>query len=149
MRPPVSGSMTTAGLSGLLICRAVLSDLGLKRATVLTKIDRALDQGYAWIGANFDVGANPGDLGRAHHWTYYYLYGLERACELAAVAHIQGHDWYFEGAMNLLHWQRESGEWPPEHRYHGDNYGFGVERTSFALLFLKKSALPVHSLRRK
>ena len=148
-RPPVTGSTTTAGLSGLLMCRAAMVDLGEKRATILSEVDRAIEQGFAWLGANFDVMTNPGDLARAYHWTYYYLYGLERSCELAGVAHLQGHDWYFEGAMALLHWQRESGEWPPEHRSHGDDYGFAVERTSFAVLFLMKSALPVYSLGRK
>lgn len=145
---PLTGSMTAAGLTGLVVCRAALRDLEVPaHAPILARIDEGLRRGFAWIAAHFDVGTNPGHLARAHYWRYYYLYALERACELSGVELIGERDWYFEGAMTLLSWQREDGEFLRQAWHEGQGHPGGLERTCFAVLFLKKSVLPVYTLR--
>ena len=53
--------------------------------------------------ANFTVEGNPK---RKKSWHYYYLYGLERACELNGVGRINEIHWYFQGASLILDQQR-------------------------------------------
>ena len=121
----VAGSMTTAGLATLTIARsdAHLGRLGVKG------MRSALNMGYTWLYKNFTVRENPG---RGYTWHYYYLYGLERAMELAAIARLGDRDWYWEGAMQLLCARNpRRGGWE------------GLTDTCFAVLFLKKSQLPV------
>jgi len=124
-----TGSMTTAGITGLAICRAALQNAEKGTRKELYEIDKAITDGFAWLDKNFTVQENPG-RGGAHH--FYYLYGLERACELAGVAMINKHNWYFEGATYLLEQQEEKGTW------HNN-----LVDTCFAILFLKKASLPV------
>lgn len=135
-RPPY-GSMTTAGIAGLVIAEAGLLGSGQQRADVLPKVDQAVRQGFAWLAAEFTARDNPGRTGaRRSHW-YYYLYGVERACELFGVARLQGRDWYFEGALQLLAQQQPNGSFRPE-----SGRGQAFDSTCFALLFLKKATLP-------
>ena len=70
-----------------------------------------------------------------HH---YYLYSLERVGLLYGIKKIGGHDWFLEGALWLVHHQREDGSW----RSYGD---MPVVDTAFALLFLKKAVVPVET----
>ena len=60
----------------------------------------------------------------------------ERTCELAAVAHIQDRDWYYEGALQLMPHQGRNGAFQPEHPR-----GLALDATCFAVLFLKKASL--------
>src|SRR5262249_29722193 len=132
---PPYGSMTAAGLTGLVLARAALLAQGTKAAD-LRAIDAAIDAAFAWLAAEFTVRANPGFPGRAHsHW-YYWLYSLERACELAGIARLQDRDWYCEGALQLLAAQQPNGS------FRSDD-GLLLEATCFAVLFLKKATLPV------
>ncbi|MBM4061307.1 MAG: hypothetical protein FJ265_09480 [Planctomycetes bacterium] len=134
---PGYGSMTTAGLTGLALAKAGLVRRGLPKADVMPKLELALQGGFAWLAANFHVRSNPGFVGRAHaHW-YYYLYGLERACELSGVALVQGRDWYYEGALQLLGRQQRNGAFPSD-----TPSGYAIDSTSFAVLFLKKATMP-------
>ena len=89
---------------------------------------RAACLGFAWLAAHYDVRHNPG---HGMSWRLYYLYGLERACELNSIAHIMEKDWYFDGATLLLEEQNQNGKWGSD------------TDTCFAILFLKKAALPV------
>jgi hypothetical protein len=91
-------------------------------------VQKAIDDGFAWLDRNWAVDQNPG--GRME-WHYYYLYGLERAGMLADRKWIGMHDWYREGAEYLLERQSGLGSW-------GDDV-----QTCFALLFLKRSTMPV------
>ena len=120
-----TGSMTTAGVSILQICKIGLgTSVGAQRK----KVDRAIDAGLNWLGHHFAVDKNPGKGG----WAYYYLYGLERVGSLTRVEQIAGHWWYVEGARHLLKQQNKAGFWP----------GGGQQRevrTSFALLFLRRA----------
>ena len=126
----LTGSMTTAGVSGLSLCAAALRAQKKGSPKLLNDLDAGVRSGFAWLEQNLSVRRNPGPIHAWGSWNHYYLYGLERACELNHVAWLGGRDWYFEGAMQLLGQQHTDGNW-------GDSIN-----TSFALLFLKKSALP-------
>ncbi|GEM_PF-1934756 len=123
-----TGSMTTAGITGLLLCRAALARAKRNLRKADSEAARALREAFAWLGAELRVRGNPRN---GRNWHFYYLYGLERACELAGVRRLQGRDWYFEGAMQLLPTQGEDGGWG------------SLEDTCFALLFLKRSVATV------
>ena len=97
-------------------------------------------QGFAWLAENFSLHSNASRVHQPYYWVYYYLYGLERACELSGVALLHGRDWYYEGALTLLELQQDDGGWPDD--LHPDEI---MERTAMAVLFLKKSAMPVYT----
>ena len=89
------------------------------------------------MSAHFQVGQN---FGRGQQWKYYYLYGLERTGRLSGVRFFGDHDWYREGAEELVHDQDKlEGSW------RGTQYERykPVISTSFALLFLAKGRSPV------
>lgn len=134
---PPYGSLTAASLSGMIVARAGM--LGIERAPKrrLRELDAAIDASFAWLGREFTTRANPGFVGKADkHW-HYWLYSLERACELAGVARLCGRDWYYEGAMSLLAQQQKTGAFKA-----GSGETMAIEATCFAVLFLKKSTLP-------
>lgn len=130
---PAYGSMTTAGIAGLTICLAGLRDAGVRGGAKVAEIHGSIRSGWAWLAKSFRVRENPGNPAQHAYWRYYYLYGLERACELSQVARLDEHDWYFEGATILLEMQASDGRFR--------NGGF-VD-LCFAVLFLKKASLPV------
>ena len=134
---PSYGGMTAAGIAGLVLARAGSERSGLATAASLRAVDDGLESAFAWLVAEFTLRSNPGFIGKAdHHW-YYWLYALERACELAAVAHLQGRDWYYEGALQLLAQQQANGS------FHADRGGtLLLDATCFSILFLKKATLP-------
>ncbi len=136
----IYGSMTCAGLTGLTICLAGLRDKGVDRGRLASEAEEALRMGFAWLAHNFTVHSNACRYDAPYHWCYYYLYGLERSCELSGVALLQGRDWYYEGALTLLELQHDDGGWPDD--LHPDEV---MERTAMAVLFLKKSAMPVYT----
>ena len=139
-----TASMTCAGISSLVIT-------GLKRFRGLERLvgdhdvedcgrggtDPYLQKGINWMATHFMVGQN---FGAGQQWKYYYLYGLERTGRLSGVRFFGEHDWYREGAEELVHEQDKlDGSW---------RRGVQYERipnvaTSFALLFLAKGRAPV------
>lgn len=129
-RGNTTGSMTTAGITGLVICDSALRALSRGTPALQSRIDKAVQSGFSWLAKQFTVNENPR---HGKTWHYYYLYGVERACELAGVAAFNGTRWYFEGAEYLLAHQRPDGGWA------------NLEDTCFAVLFLKKAAPPVVS----
>ncbi|MBL8753794.1 MAG: hypothetical protein JNK15_10890 [Planctomycetes bacterium] len=134
---PAYGSMTAAGVGSLVISRFGLLRSGQNKADVMPKIDAGIQSGFAWLGAEFCVRNNPGYIDRADDNFYYYLYGLERTCELHGVALIHGRDWYYEGGLQILSRQQKNGAFASEHPR-----GLLFDATCFAVLFLKKAALP-------
>src|SRR5207244_2278115 len=69
----------------------------------------------------------------------YYLYGLERAGRLTGQRFFGQHDWYREGAEELVHDQDQlQGFWVGQAFENSK-----VVATSFALLFLSKGRAPV------
>ena len=139
-----TASMTCAGISSLVIT-------GLKKYRGVEKLvgdreveecgrggaDPALQSGINWMATHFMVGQN---FGAGQQWKYYYLYGLERTGRLSGVRFFGSHDWYREGAEELVHDQDKlDGFWRGV-QYERD---FQTVTTSFALLFLAKGRAPV------
>ncbi len=134
-----SGSMTCAGVSSLVITgqRLFHGNETIEGGTIRRcghgETDIALKRGIDWLGHNFHVDQN---FGGSQEWKLYYLYGLERAGRLAGVRYFGTHDWYREGAEELVKSQnRLSGFWMGGHG--------PVVSTCFAVLFLAKGRAPV------
>jgi hypothetical protein len=137
-----TGSMTCAGVSSLIIAGARLSESRERLVGNLIEhcgersVDPGLQAGLDWLGRNFDV---RGNINGGGQWAYYYLYGLERAGRLSGLRYFGRHDWYREGAEELVRLQNP---------VHGTWQGVGQEgnpllATSFAVLFLAKGRSPV------
>ncbi len=146
--PGATGSMTTGGVSSMVICRGELQGTKRYTAALDRKAVQSIRDGIAWLGRNFSVTDNPpsGTGG----WHYYYLYGLERAGVLAGVTWMAEHDWYLEGAKYLLAQQNGDGSWggtgmlAAQPRRKGARARPGnLLDTAFALLFLKKATFRV------
>ncbi|MFK7740079.1 MAG: hypothetical protein AB8H80_07115 [Planctomycetota bacterium] len=116
-----TGSMTTAAIAVMQICRA---GLGRKLPRELARdFDDRQQQALRWLEVHFSVTENP-NHGRGNH--LYYLYGLERIGSLLQTELVGPHRWYVEGARHLVGSQRD-GAWG------------GVNDTCFALLFLRRA----------
>lgn len=128
----VTGGMTAAGVASLLLVR---EELGPD-----PELDRAILDGFAWLGRYFTVRVNPGHAPFArgsYHLTY--LYALERCGDLAERELIGGRSWFPEGARALLAVQRDDGAFYDETCMNPrDTLG-----TAFALLFLTRAHRPV------
>jgi hypothetical protein len=131
------GSMTCAGLTGLALCMAALAtdDGGKSKPNARledARLEDALRNGFAWLSQNRTVRWNAGAVPHRSEFYFYWLYSLERACELSRIGLIDGWDWYHDGAQVLLALQ-------------DDNGCFGdatLEEQCLAVLFLKKAQLP-------
>jgi hypothetical protein len=143
------GSMTVAGIASLIITGMNLqqSRERLEGSQILgcgqVSRDVALERGLQWVGRNSGISIGPGGQVLSirnpgnNSWTFYYLYGLERAGRLSGQRFFGRHDWYREGAEWLVSVQdRFTGAWQS-----------GLESellaTPFALLFLSKGLSPV------
>ncbi len=135
---PSSGSMTCAGIASVIIAQGRLSngssqiaDDQIRCCGDMTSDEDPVQKAIDWLASSFSVTVNPG----GHLGTYYYyLYALERVGRLSGRRFIGDHDWYREGAEQLLKQQDNlQGFWT----------GGGWEEirhiaTSFAILFLSK-----------
>ena len=138
-----TASMTCAGISSLVITglkryqgQEILAGETIQncgKGGVNLNLQRAID----WMAANFRVGQNYGD---GQNWKYYYLYGLERAGRLTGQRFFGNHDWYREGAEELVHAQEKLGGYWRGILFEGQD---PLVATSFALLFLAKGRAPV------
>ena len=122
-----TGSMTTAGAAGLMICQSMLWKSRKFGAEERARTRVAVRDALAWMQLQFDVTKNP-NMGMT--WHYYYLYGLERMGILGHFRFIGKKDWYEEGAEFLRDDPNDPGSW-----MQADPID-----TSFALLFLKRSS---------
>lgn len=137
-RGSATGSMTTAGLASLYITGNTLSMRRRPGASPEGRVIccgqyteyKPIARGLDWLAENFSVQENPGRGG----WYYYYMYGLERVGILSGLRFIGDHDWYREGAAQLIRQQRPDGRW--------ESYS-GIVDTAFGLLFLAKGHKPV------
>ncbi|HLY09035.1 MAG TPA: hypothetical protein VKW04_07000 [Planctomycetota bacterium] len=120
------GSMTAGAVGAITIY-----DYMLKKDW---KKDQYARNGLAWLGKNFSATSNPG---RGTAWELYYLYGIERAGVLYGTDKIGDHDWYLEGAKQLLGTQGDDGSWKVSGGEHP------TWDTCFAILFLKKATKPL------
>jgi hypothetical protein len=136
MRP--TGSMTTAGLAGLIICQTELWGSTRFKGDLRLSTRRGIRDAMAWLQEHYDVSTNPVEtddknpsafapFGKMDSWHLYYLYGLERAGILGRFRYLGEHDWYLDGAEVLLRDQTPQGGWGP------------MVDSCFALLFLKRA----------
>jgi hypothetical protein len=148
-REATTGSMTSAGVSSLVICRGELLGTSGYDSADDARVVQAIRDGIAWLGHNFSITGNPtgGGRGFAGYWHYYYLYGLERAGVLAGVTWMADHEWYGEGAAFLLRAGSADGSWSASASGPRNAPLPGIEGdlmdTCFALLFLKKATFRV------
>jgi len=138
-----SASMTTAGLTILGIA---LEDPRRVDRRLEARIEEARQLALNWLENNFSVEGNPGGAG---NWHYYYLYGLERVGAFFGLEQIGGHDWYHEGAAQLIRSQRPNGGWWNDGRSKWPPAPMPVANTCFALLFLRKATLSPNADRRE
>jgi hypothetical protein len=127
------GSMTAAGLCGLLIARSTDKE---KLPSDLLK-DKEIARALAWLDENWTMEGHlykNGGVGSGIGSAYYWLWSLERCCLVAGLEKIGKHDWYREGAGYIIARQTKDGLWEgPE----------GIADHCFALLFLKRAYVPV------
>ncbi|MFG0261410.1 MAG: DUF4159 domain-containing protein [Novipirellula sp. JB048] len=136
---PATGSMTSAGIASIIIGRdgtaggsSRIAGDEIQCCGMESAEKDPVEAGLKWLGDRFTTTVNPGGDSMTF---YYYLYALERVGRLSGRRFIGGHDWYREGAEQLLavHDQFQgfwSGAAPME-----SNRDIA---TSFALLFLSK-----------
>ena len=138
-----TGSMTTAGISALAICRDILMKEKYTGYTdeLERKVSRSVQDGFAWLDAKFAVDKNPPPGSPA--WHYYYLYGLERACMFGGRDRIGKHDWYAEGAQVLVGAQKGDGRWSTGALGASELAPSDLCDTAWALLFLKRATRPM------
>ncbi|MDF1701484.1 MAG: hypothetical protein P1V36_10045 [Planctomycetota bacterium] len=132
----VSSSMTCAGITMLLVARHELR--GMESRKFAGKLEKEvaamLRGGWAWLDVHWAMDRNPKHP--THNWYWYFLYSLERAAVLDDIKRVGGKDWYFEGAMQLLHRQGTKGDW-------NSPGGDATAPTCFSLLFLKRGTTPL------
>jgi hypothetical protein len=136
-------TMTTAGLSGLLMAADALNDRREKPLQDGTfsncgnyQENPHVQRAITWVGRHFNIS------GTQH--VYYNLYGIERAGRLSGERFFGNADWYRDGCKFLTGRdergnprQDEDGSWLDKlERY-------PVVCTSFALLFLSKGRTPI------
>jgi hypothetical protein len=130
-----TGSMTACGLANIVICTTILEARNSKAYTgeLQAAAEKAWWDGVAWLHNFWSVTSNVGKGG----YHYYYLYCLERACDLKRINLIAGHPWYNEGAQVLVDeqnpdgkgaWTKQDGKKPCD-----------ILNTCFALLFLNRA----------
>ncbi len=148
LRSHIYASMTAAGVSSLIICKAGLTGSRYWTTKYARLANQAIRDGAAWLTVHFhdDVSVTA-----ANGWGfYYYIYGIERAGVLALVKKFGPYDWYSEGSEILLEEQRPQGCWtdpqPPNRgRAAGCNPVVNSVDTCFALLFLSRATKPIVS----
>ena len=122
-------SMTAGAIGAVCIYDYILGKEWKKEKTVL--------DGLAWLDKNWSVKENIGppetSKGATNGWLYYYLYAVERTGMLYDTALIGNHDWYLDGARELLGAQQANGSWDASHFKHP------TWDTCFAILFLKRA----------
>lgn len=150
------GSMTAAGLTCLFITQDYLNAQEyLKPGLSGTKPQIAMDKGLRWLDANFAVDRHPGmgDGETAATYLFYYLYGIERVGLASGYKRFGGHDWFREGAAEIIERLCEPIVDPDSGELVGLRVRDQVRRTgtaetpviqlSFGLMFLSHGRVPI------
>ena len=144
---PTTMTMTTAGLSNLLITGADLEvgkqklrDDGVAELCGIYEENKAVADALRWVGNNFPAKLTVERARAAFQHPYYGLYGIERVGRLTGNRFIGGHDWYRLGCEFFVDTQKADGRWDGEGRQFDH---WPVVATSFSLLFLSKGRTPV------
>jgi hypothetical protein len=129
--------MTTVGLLGL----AIGHGMGGGKGGAKPPEDRQILAGFAALSR--EIGEPTGQMERPIPLPEtYFLWSVERVAVLYGLPEIGDRDWYRWGAEILVTNQAENGSWPVESAPRELLFGTpSYVRTSFALLFLKRSNL--------
>jgi len=139
-----SASMTCCGLANIVICTSFLDarQSPLYTGELAQAAEKGWWDGVAWLDYWWSVDHNANG---AQGYHYYYLYCLERACDLKRVNLIAGHPWYELGAQVLVDDQNSgaggdakflySGGWAKQDTHRPSD----LLNTCFALLFLNRA----------
>ena len=161
-----TGNMSAAGSSNLLIIRRILFDDDAidsevrpadskRRFGVLERftdekpdqkrpiatlrpaqIDKALKESIRWLVAHYsDRGST-----REHFFCYYH-YCVERVAALMDIEKLGSHDWYDDGANELLLRQLPDGSW--------NDHCTSLASTALAIMFLSKATSTIVPQRKK
>ena len=149
MNQPSYGSMSSAGLASLYLAGARLETDYDQHVCGRYRQDKAIAAGINWFAKNFSVKTNPPNRGVAY--LYYYLYGLERVGMVSSRKYLGDHNWYKEGAAELVGTQGADGTWGvggAARMFPGavNNPWWTSQATmnaAFGVLFLAKARAPV------
>jgi hypothetical protein len=143
----VRGSMTCAGISSWIIIQENLAQLeneinGDRAKCCGNDAEmKPVEKAIQWLADNYSVRSNPTGYQRGNGNQLYYLYGMERAGRLAGRRFFGPHDWYRDGAKQLISQQnRLAGSWTNSE---GQGEEISDVATSLALLFLANGKRPV------
>ena len=144
---PATGSMTAAGLATLFITQDYVhgrDSIKLNGSRDL-RHEQAIQRGLEWMNLHFSPLENPG----RYSDFYYYLYGVERVGLASGRKHFGAHDWFREGAAELLQRLCQWDETTRTMTVHEKIGGRGraakvrVRHLTFALMFLSRGRAPV------
>ena len=131
-----TGGMTACGLATVQIARNVL--LERRDRTYLDRdraaIQRSIWDGLAWLDLHWSPFENP-EKKQINRYHVYYVYCVERACDLLGNVRLGNHLWYREMAGQLVGRQSPKGFWDSATTHKPT----AVLDTSFALLFLRRA----------
>lgn len=144
---PPRGSMTAAGLTVLFITQDLLHSEDALNMTPRpeTKPERAIKLGLDWMAANFSATHNPG---RDADF-YYYLYGVERVGLASGLRYFGEHDWFREGAAELIRrlceWDETSRTMKVHEKVAGVRSAGDLHNgdLAFGLMFLSRGRVPI------
>ena len=125
-----TGSMTAAGLTVEYIAQEQL----YRDSSTPKQVQDSIHRGLKWLDENFTAAKNPGEGNR---FPYYYLYGVERVGLASGVKYFGGHDWFREGAEQIIR-----NTYKPGSSKAGSIRG-NIYQTAFGLIFLSRGHVPV------
>ncbi len=133
-----TASMTAAGSGCLLIAAHELAELTKVEDPQVVRARAGAKRGMGWLKEQWSVQQNiEGKFDpskNSDRWIFYWLYGLERVGSLSGERLIGDHDWYQEGAAEILRRQNGDGHW------NIGGYSDQDSDTCFALLFLRRGS---------
>jgi hypothetical protein len=140
-------TMTPAGIGSLIIClSSLVPSPDIAKIVQTPEIAKALGklERYVYPPPNV-LRFDSSGLGGPNR-TGYMFYSLERACMLGGVRNLGSHDWYAEGAAEVLRAQQADGSWAgdawynaPESRHKSPKSRDNTVETAFHVLFLTKA----------
>jgi hypothetical protein len=146
VNPTSTLTMTTAGLSGLLISGMELNEGrekiradGTAENCGVYKENEPVKRALSWISSpridrfQFELPQR----------TFYNIYGIERAGRLSGERFFHAHDWYREGCQFLVKHKRPDAKGGCYWSEGGAWDSWPNVSTSFALLFLSKGRTPI------
>jgi hypothetical protein len=145
---PPRGSMTAAGLTILFIAQDLLHAEDHARINEHRRespTEQAISRGLTWMEQRFSPTEHPGSPA----YFYYYLYGVERVGLASGYQRFGEHDWFREGACELVQrfcrWDEDGRRMVVRGRTGGSAPGANVDTRdlAFALMFLCRGRVPV------